>query len=100
MNKERLQQYPYLILERENVYSRSQKASTRDMRELYRKQLIEIDRELFELEKAVANLDPLHSLVISERYFGQKPWADICAEMHYSKSQILRLHKRALDQLK
>lgn len=99
MTKERLQQYPYLVLERESVYSRSQKASTQDMREVYKKQLIEIDRELFELEKAVANLDPLHGLIISERYFAQKPWAEIGEELHYSKRQILRLHKQALDMI-
>ncbi|MDO4832104.1 MAG: hypothetical protein Q4A45_01715 [Clostridia bacterium] len=69
------------------------------MRDIYNKQLDEIDHELFELEKAVANLDPLHSLIISERYFMQKPWADICAELHYSKRQILRLHRQALDMI-
>lgn len=99
MTKEQLKQYPYLILERENLYSRSQKASTQGMRDLYTKQLIEIDQELVNIEKTVAGLDPLHRLILNEHYFNQKPWAEICEELHYSKRQILRLHRQALDMI-
>lgn len=52
------------------------------------------------IERDVVRLtDPTEQLLIRLRYFEGYSWTKIGFTMHYSKTQLQRIHKRALEHL-
>ena len=52
------------------------------------------------IERAVGGIqDPTEQMVIRLRYIKGYSWTRICFEVHYSESQVKRIHRRALKRL-
>lgn len=52
------------------------------------------------IERAVGGMqDPTEQMVIRLRYIKGYSWTSICFEVHYSESQVKRIHRRALKRL-
>lgn len=52
------------------------------------------------IEKAITNLpDPVEQQLLHLRYIKGFSWTRICFELHYSESQVKRIHRRALKRL-
>ena len=59
--------------------------------------LVDLKRELVEVIKAVNNNE--YQVLLEKRYLCFHTWEQIAVDMHYSVKWILKLHKKALDEV-
>lgn len=69
------------------------------LQDLYREQLVGLEREQLEIETALRILEPAQRMVIRYRYLDLLSWENVAERMHYGWSQTHRIHAAALQRL-
>ncbi len=59
--------------------------------------LVDLKRELVEVIKAVNNNE--YQVLLEKRYLCFHTWEQIAVDMHYTVKWIIKLHKKALDEV-
>ena len=59
--------------------------------------LVDLKRELVEVIKAVNNNE--YQVLLEKRYLCFHTWEQIAVDMHYTVKWILKLHKKAIDEV-
>ena len=69
------------------------------LQDLYREQLVCLEREQLEIEASLRGLEPAQRMVIRYRYLDLLTWESVVERMHYGWSQTHRIHAAALKAL-
>lgn len=68
---------------------------------LYEDRLERLQAEQYAIELAIGSLsDPRQRVLLRHRYIEGLTWEKVCRKMHYSYSQIDRLHAAALQEIR
>ncbi|MDP9751822.1 sigma factor-like helix-turn-helix DNA-binding protein [Thermoanaerobacter pentosaceus] len=71
-----------------------------ELQNLYETKIQESLEKQRKIEEAIERLQGVEKQIILLRYKENKTWEEISCEVHYSYSQLHRIHRKALEKLK
>ena len=104
MTKEELQEYRPIKIELEALAVMTRKiapgcAQDDGLTEYYNNKKKRLTERLQQLEDALEGLEPTERTIMRLRYIDGLSWLAISRRVHYSKSQLRRIHVKALNKL-
>lgn len=100
MTKKRLRAYRVIKAEIEQVQHMLEYGGTHELKQHYTFCLKALADEQLAIEQAIQSLSNRERMVIRYYYIDGLTWEKVCVKMHYSWTQIHKIHSAALEKLK
>ncbi len=100
--KNQLQEYRHIkeeLVELDRLTRTIERHGTEALRAQYEQKRAALEEILTKVETALESLDPTERTLLRLRYIEGKSWTQVSYLIHYQRTQVFRIHARALEKL-